>query len=82
MCDGTVLVVRIGTTTFDSVTRAMQSLCENNVLGVVVNGARRGELYSKYTYYHSYYYAPETEEQGKAESETQHSDVTTAPPEE
>src|SRR3954447_17552736 len=58
MCDGTILVVRIGTTTFDSVTRAMQSLCENNVLGVVVNGARRGELYSKYSYYHDYY-APE-----------------------
>ncbi|MFL6415528.1 MAG: CpsD/CapB family tyrosine-protein kinase [Bryobacteraceae bacterium] len=59
MCDGTILVVRIGTTTFDSVTRAMQSLCENNVLGVVVNGARRGELYSKYSYYHDYY-APES----------------------
>jgi protein-tyrosine kinase len=57
LCTGTVLVVRIGTTTIDSVTRAMQSLCENNVLGIVVNGARRGELYSKYTYYHSYYYA-------------------------
>jgi protein-tyrosine kinase len=56
-CSGTVLVVRIGTTTIDSVTRAMQSLCENNVLGIIVNGARRGELYSKYTYYHSYYYA-------------------------
>jgi receptor protein-tyrosine kinase len=55
MCDGTVLVVRIGTTTFDSVSRALQSLCENNVLGIVVNGARRGELYSKYTYYHDYY---------------------------
>lgn len=55
MCDGTILVVRIGATTFDSVTRAIQSLCENNVLGVVVNGARRGELYSKYTYYHDYY---------------------------
>jgi receptor protein-tyrosine kinase len=55
MCDGTILVVRIGTTTFDSVTRALQSLCENNVLGIVVNGARRGELYSKYTYYHDYY---------------------------
>jgi protein-tyrosine kinase len=55
MCDGTILVVRIGTTTFDSVTRALQSLCENNVLGTVVNGARRGELYSKYTYYHDYY---------------------------
>jgi receptor protein-tyrosine kinase len=57
LCHGTVLVVRIGTTSIDSVTRAMQSLCENNVLGIVVNGARRGELYSKYTYYHSYYNA-------------------------
>jgi capsular exopolysaccharide synthesis family protein len=55
MCDGTILVVRIGTTTFDSVSRALQSLCENNVLGIVVNGARRGELYSKYNYYHDYY---------------------------
>jgi receptor protein-tyrosine kinase len=61
MCDGTVLVVRIGTTTIDSVTRAMQSLCENNVLGIIVNGARRGELYSKYTYYHSYYYSQSDE---------------------
>jgi len=57
MCHGTMLVVRIGTTTIDSVTRAMQSLCHNNVLGIAVNGARRGELYSKYTYYHSYYYS-------------------------
>jgi protein-tyrosine kinase len=55
MCDGTILVVRIGTTTFDCVSRALQSLCENNVLGIVVNGARRGELYSKYSYYHDYY---------------------------
>lgn len=55
MCDGTILVVRIGSTTSDTVTRALQSLCENNVLGIVVNGARRGELYSKYTYYHDYY---------------------------
>jgi receptor protein-tyrosine kinase len=32
------------------------------VVGIIVNGARRGELYSKYTYYHSYYYAdPEPE---------------------
>jgi receptor protein-tyrosine kinase len=59
MCDGTILVVRIGTTTFDSVSRALQSLCENNLLGVVVNGARRRELYSKYTYYHNYYYGAE-----------------------
>jgi capsular exopolysaccharide synthesis family protein len=59
LCHGTILVVRIGSTTIDSVTRAMQSLCQNNVLGIVVNGARRGELYSKYTYYHSYY-SPKT----------------------
>jgi receptor protein-tyrosine kinase len=59
LCHGTLLVVRIGATTIDSVTRAMQSLCENNMLGIVVNGARRGELYSKYTYYHSYYHERE-----------------------
>ena len=51
--DGTILVVRIGSTTIDTVTRAVQSLANNNVLGVVCNGARAGELYSKYTYYYS-----------------------------
>jgi receptor protein-tyrosine kinase len=65
MTHGTLLVVRIGHTTIDSVTRAMQSLCNNNVLGIVVNGARRGELYSKYTYYHSYY-SPKEEDLKKA----------------
>ena len=53
LADGTLLVVKIGATTFDNVTRAMQSLCENNVLGIVANGARASELYSKYTYYYS-----------------------------
>ena len=65
LCHGTLLVVRIGHTTIDSVTRAMQSLCNNNVLGIVVNGARRGELYSKYTYYHSYYTPKEEDEKKK-----------------
>src|SRR5215813_2156954 len=51
--DGTILVVRIGSTTIDTISRAVQSLNENNVLGVVANGARAGELYSKYTYYYS-----------------------------
>ncbi len=69
LCHGTLLVVRIGATTIDSVTRAMQSLCENNVVGIVVNGARRGELYSKYTYYHSYYYKSEPEEDDEDEDE-------------
>ena len=53
IADGTVLVVKVGSTTFDNVSRAMQSLCENNVLGIVANGARASELYSKYTYYYS-----------------------------
>ncbi len=57
LCHGLVMVVRIGNTTIDSVTRAMGSLCQNNILGIIVNGAHRGELYSKYTYYHSYYYS-------------------------
>jgi protein-tyrosine kinase len=53
MADGALLVVKIGATTFDNITRAMQSLCENNVVGIVANGARASELYSKYTYYYS-----------------------------
>lgn len=64
LCHGTLLVVRIGHTTIDSVTRAMQSLCNNNVLGIVVNAARRGELYSKYTYYHSYYTPKDSDRDG------------------
>lgn len=66
MADGTILVVRIGQTTIDTVTRAMQSLCENNVIGVVVNGARAGELYSKYTYYYSSYGYRSREEEPEA----------------
>ncbi len=69
MCHGTLMVVRIGHTTIDSVTRAMQSLCNNNVLGIVVNAARRGELYSKYTYYHSYYTPKERSESDETASE-------------
>ncbi len=61
LCHGTILVVRVGATTVDSVTRAMQSLCQNNMLGIIVNGARRGELYSKYSYYNTYYAHPEAE---------------------
>lgn len=60
--DGTLIVVRIGSTTYDNVIRAMQSLCENNVLGIVANGARAGELYSKYTYYYTKTETQEEEE--------------------
>jgi len=57
LAHGLLLVVRMGSTTIDAVTRAMGSLCQNNILGIVVNGAQRSELYSKYSYYHSYYYS-------------------------
>jgi len=60
MAHALLLVVRIGSTTIDSVTRAMGTLCHNNILGIVVNAAQKSELYSKYTYYHSYYSAPES----------------------
>ena len=52
-----MLVVRLGSTTIEVVTRAIGSLCQNNILGIVVNCAQKSELYSKYTYYHSYYYS-------------------------
>jgi receptor protein-tyrosine kinase len=42
LCDGTILVARIGSTSLDSVRRAVDSLCENNVIGVVVNGLEEG----------------------------------------
>jgi protein-tyrosine kinase len=54
MSDGTILVVRIGATTFDAVARAIPSLSENNVLGVVVNGAQGHDVYSKYSYQYGY----------------------------
>jgi protein-tyrosine kinase len=71
LTDGILIVVRIGSTTYDNVIRAMQTLCENNVLGIVANGARAGELYSKYTYY---YTKSDSEETSDAEE-----DVETAP---
>ncbi|MCS7043823.1 MAG: CpsD/CapB family tyrosine-protein kinase [Bryobacteraceae bacterium] len=60
MAHALLMVVRIGTTTIDSVTRAIGSLCQNNILGIVVNAAQKSELYSKYTYYHSYYAAQDS----------------------
>jgi receptor protein-tyrosine kinase len=37
MADGTVLVVKMGSTAFDDVTRAMECLAGSNMLGVVAN---------------------------------------------
>ncbi len=54
LADATLLVIRIGATSIDSIARARQALSHDNVIGIVVNAASRGELYNKYTYYHSY----------------------------
>ena len=67
--DGIILVVRIGSTTYDSVVRAIQTLCENNVLGIVANGARAGELYSKYTYYYTKSESAGSDRDGDADEE-------------
>ncbi len=59
--DGTLLVVRLGQTTIDSLNRALQGMSRNNVIGIVANAAKRGELYSKYSYYRNYYYSDDKE---------------------
>ena len=80
MCDGTLLVVRLGQTNIDAVSRALTGMSHNNVIGVVANAAKRGELYSKYTYYHSYYYEKseadegEETEEGSAAADTEKSE--------
>ncbi len=68
LCHGTLLVVRVGHTTIDSVSRAItQSLCNNNVLGIVVNGARRGaNSIVSTTYYPLLHYTPKEEEEKRA----------------
>ena len=73
MTDGTLLVVRLGQTTIDSLNRALQGMSRNNVIGIVANAAKRGELYSKYSYYRNYYYSDDkerkSEERGLTEEE-------------
>jgi len=71
--DATLLVVRLGQTTIDSLNRALQGMSRNNVIGIVANAAKRGELYSKYSYYRNYYYSDDkerkAEERGLSEEE-------------
>lgn len=69
LCHATLLVVRIGMTTIETVTRAVQTLCENNLVGVVANGARRGELYRNHSGYYYYYHSGEQGEPSEKVSE-------------
>jgi receptor protein-tyrosine kinase len=38
LADGTLLVTRMGVTTMDSMTRAIESLGQESILGIVANG--------------------------------------------
>jgi len=51
MCDGTILVVRAGTTSSDLARTACQELRESSLLGVVLNGAEDGAMGSAYGCY-------------------------------
>src|SRR5258708_7007379 len=51
--DGKILVVRIGSTTIDTITPPVQSPTDNNVLALVPNCPTPGDLYSNYPYYYS-----------------------------
>jgi capsular exopolysaccharide synthesis family protein len=42
LADGTLLVTRMGATTPDSMTRAIGSLGQDNILGIIANGANAG----------------------------------------
>ncbi len=53
VADGLLMVVRLGKTHVDAVARAMVSLRQSNVLGVVVNGASRNDVYAKTSYHRS-----------------------------
>ena len=67
--DGTMLVVRMGSTAREAVRRALLALraVHGRVLGAVLNDVdfRAGSYYGGYGYYYSYYYYGETNGNGK-----------------
>ena len=54
MVDGTVLVVKAGSTSFDLVNRAVAALGRDRILGVVLNRATE-TAHDSYGYYNYYY---------------------------
>jgi capsular exopolysaccharide synthesis family protein len=51
MCDGVLFVVRAGTTDFELAEKASSEFREKNLLGVVLNGVQKGDVYEDYYYY-------------------------------
>jgi len=50
-CDGVIVVVRAGSTAYDSVGMALQELRGKKLLGVVLNRVETRERYEAYPYY-------------------------------
>ena len=51
MCDGVLFVVRAGVTDFELAEKASAEFREKNLLGVVLNGVEKGDVYGEYYYY-------------------------------
>jgi protein-tyrosine kinase len=69
--DGTLFVTRLGSTTIQNVSRAIQGMSHNNIVGVVANAARRGELYSKYGYPYYQGYSEGSRKRRSGDEETE-----------
>lgn len=54
VCDGVIFVVRAGATPADLAQTAYQEFKEDNLLGVVLNGADEQAMYGAYSYYAGY----------------------------
>jgi Mrp family chromosome partitioning ATPase len=52
LCDGVLMVVRASSTPFDLAQKACQKFAGKALLGVVLNGVKRGASYSTYYYKH------------------------------
>jgi Mrp family chromosome partitioning ATPase len=50
-CDGVIVVVRAGSTSYEAVGTALQELQGKRVLGVVLNRAEEEATYGAYSYY-------------------------------
>jgi protein-tyrosine kinase len=54
LCDGVLMIVRAGSTPLDTAQRACQEFREQNLIGVVLNGAKETSGYGGQHYYYGY----------------------------
>jgi len=66
MCDGTLFVVRAGSTDFELAEKASQEFRDKNLLGVVLNRVDKNETYGDY--YYGYGYGSQKSSDGETDS--------------